>query len=121
MYTVIVETTFGASHQLTLGNGSKEPLHQHDWRVECAVSAYKVDKMGLVFDFNLLKTMLDDILSEFKDAQLENTPIFKKMNSSAENMAEYIYNKLEKMLGQNVKLEYAEVTEAPHCRARYSK
>jgi 6-pyruvoyltetrahydropterin/6-carboxytetrahydropterin synthase len=104
-----------------LPDGSKEPLHQHDWGVECAISAYKVDKMGLAFDFNRLKTMIDGIVAEFKNTQIENTPVFKNVNSSAENVAEYIYNRLEKMLGQNVKLEYVEVTEAPNCRARYSK
>jgi 6-pyruvoyltetrahydropterin/6-carboxytetrahydropterin synthase len=121
LYTVIVETTFGARHQLTLPNGSKEPRHYHDWGVVCAVSAYKVDKMGLAFDFNRLRTMIDGIVAEFKDTELEDSAIFKNMNSSAENVAEYIYNRLETMLGQKVKLEYVEVTEAPYCRARFSK
>jgi 6-pyruvoyltetrahydropterin/6-carboxytetrahydropterin synthase len=121
MYTVIVETTFEAQHQLTLGGGKKEPLHGHNWMAACAVSAYKVDAMGLAFDFNRLKAMLDGIVAELKGGRLEDTTIFKNVNSSAENVAEYVYNRLEKMLGQNVKLEYVEITEAPHCRARYSK
>jgi 6-pyruvoyltetrahydropterin/6-carboxytetrahydropterin synthase len=121
MYTVIVETMFGAQHQLTLPDGTKESLHRHNWQIACAVSTCKVDKMGLAFDFNRLKAMLDKIVAEFKDAKLEDTAIFKNINSSAENVAEYVYNQLEKTLDSNVKLEYAEVTEAPHCRARYSK
>ncbi|MDO8302438.1 MAG: 6-carboxytetrahydropterin synthase [Sedimentisphaerales bacterium] len=121
MYTVIIETIFDAQHQLTLRDGVKEPLHGHAWMAACAVSTYTVDAMGLAFDFNRLKAMLDEIVAEFKDVQLENTMIFKKVNSSAENVAEYVYNRLEKMLEQNVKLEYVEITEAPHCRARYSK
>ena len=121
MYTVTVETMFDAQHQLTLGDGAKEPLHRHNWELACAVSADKVDKMGLAIDFNCLKAMLDRIVAEFKDTKLEDTAIFKNINSSAENVAEYVYNRLEKMLDANVKLEYVEVTEAPHCRARYSK
>jgi 6-pyruvoyltetrahydropterin/6-carboxytetrahydropterin synthase len=121
MYTVTVETMFDAQHQLTLGDSEKEPLHGHNWMVACAVSAYSIDAMGLVFDFNRLKAMLDEIVAEFKGGQLENAAIFKNINSSAENVAEYVYNRLEKMLNQNVKLEYVEITEAPHCRARYSK
>jgi 6-pyruvoyltetrahydropterin/6-carboxytetrahydropterin synthase len=121
LYTVIVETIFDAQHQLTLGDGTKEPLHHHKWELACAVSTCKVDKMGLAFDFNRLKAMLEEIVAEFKDTKLEDTVIFKNMNSSAENVAEYVYNKLEKMLDLHVKLEYVEVTEAPHCRARYSK
>jgi 6-pyruvoyltetrahydropterin/6-carboxytetrahydropterin synthase len=112
---------FNAQHQLTLGDGTKEPLHHHNWGLTCAVSAYKVDKMGLAFDFNCLKAMLEESVAEFKDTKLEDTTIFKNINSSAENVAEYVYNRLEKMLDSNVKLEYVEVTEAPHCRARYSK
>jgi 6-pyruvoyltetrahydropterin/6-carboxytetrahydropterin synthase len=121
MYTVIVETTFDAKHQLTLPDGEKEPLHGHNWMAVCAVSAYSVDAMGLAFDFNRLKAMLDGIVAEFKGGQLENAAFFKNINSSAENVAEYVYNRLEKMLEANVKLEYVEITEAPHCRARYSK
>lgn len=121
MYTVIVETTFGAEHQLKLPDGSKEPLHYHDWGVECAVSAEKLDKMGLAFDFNRLKMMIDGIVAEFKNEPLEKSGIFKNMNSSAENVAEYIYNRLEKLLERDLKLEYVEVTEAPRCRARYTR
>lgn len=121
MYTVIVETTFDAQHQLTLGDSAKEPVHHHNWGLACAISTCKVDKMGLAYDFNRLKAMLDQIVAEFKDTKLEDTAIFKNINSSAENVAEYVYNRLEKMLDSNVKLEYVEVTEAPHCRARYSK
>jgi len=112
---------FDAQHQLTLGDGAKEPLHHHHWGLACAISTHKVDKMGLAFDFNHLKTMLDEIVAGFKGTKLEDTPVFKNINSSAENVAEYVYNRLEKMLDANVKLEYVEVTEAPHCRARYSK
>jgi 6-pyruvoyltetrahydropterin/6-carboxytetrahydropterin synthase len=121
VYTIIVETTFSAQHQLTLGDGSKEPLHSHNWGVACVVSAQKLDKMGLAIDFNRLKAMIDGIVSEFEGKQLEISPVFKNMNSSAENVAEYVYNRLKKMLEPNLKLEYVEVTEAPHCRARYSK
>jgi 6-pyruvoyltetrahydropterin/6-carboxytetrahydropterin synthase len=121
LYTVIVETTFNAQHQLTLLGGTKEPLHRHNWKVACAVSSRTLDKMGLAIDFNRLKAMIDSIAAELEGEQLESVSIFKNMNSSAENMAEYIYNRLEKMLAANVKLEYIEVTEAPHCRARYSK
>ena len=112
---------FGAQHQLTLADGAKEPLHHHNWGLACAISTGKVDKMGLAFDFNCLRAMLEEIVAEFKDTKLEDTAIFKNINSSAENMAEYVYNRLEKMLGSKAKLEYVEVTEAPHCRARYSK
>jgi 6-pyruvoyltetrahydropterin/6-carboxytetrahydropterin synthase len=112
---------FDAQHQLKLPDGTKEPLHHHNWGLACAVSADHVDKMGLAFDFNRLRAMLDQIVGGFKDTKLEDTPIFKNINSSAENVAEYVYNTLEKMLDTNVKLEYVEVTEAPHCRARYSK
>jgi 6-pyruvoyltetrahydropterin/6-carboxytetrahydropterin synthase len=121
LYTVIVETTFNAQHHLTLSDGTKEPLHRHNWRVVCAVSAQTLDKMGLAIDFNRLTAMIDNIAAELEGKQLEIVPIFKNINSSAENVAEYMYNRLEKMLAANVKLEYVEVTEAPHCRVRYSK
>jgi len=121
VYTVIIETTFNASHQLTLLNGSKEPLHRHKWKVETAISGDKLDKMGLLIDFNRLKIMVESITAGLTGTQLEKTPDFAHINSSAENVARFIYERLEKSLDRGLMLDYIEVTEAPGCRARYKK
>ena len=71
MYTVTVESTFTASHQLTMADGGKEPLHGHDWVVRVAVSADELDETGLAVDFNDLKAMIADVTEPFTGARLK--------------------------------------------------
>ena len=121
MFTVSVETHFWASHQLTLPDGSKEPLHHHNWAVTVDVSSSKLNSMGLVMDFRQLKAMVDNIVAVFDNIQLEKLDYFQRNDSSAENVAEYIYEKLEPKLPTGVKLENIRVVEEAGCSAKFSK
>jgi len=121
LYTVIVETSFKASHQLTLANGSKEPLHEHEWKIAVRVASKKLNKIGLVIDFHRLKCLLESAVSDIDGCQLENIEFFHKNNSSAENVAKYIYEKLEAMLPKSVQLKDITATEEAGCLAKFEK
>jgi 6-pyruvoyl-tetrahydropterin synthase len=121
LYSVVVETNFRASHQLTMPNGSKEPLHDHDWKIAALVSSKNLNKMGLVMDFRRLKSLVDNIVSDFDGQKLEQLEFFQKNISSAENVAKYIYEKLEAMLPKSVKLNGITVTEERGCIAKFEK
>lgn len=121
MFSVSVETRFRASHQLTMSNGSKEPLHYHNWVVTAEVSSEKLDDLGLVMDFCRLKKSLDKIVSKFDNIQLDSINYFKQYNSSAENVAKYISDKLEPKLPEGMKLSGIIVAEEPGCSAKFSK
>ena len=121
MFTIEVETRFWASHQLKLSDGSKEPLHQHDWVVTVKVSSEKLDSMGLVMDFGHLKAMVNEITSEFDNVRLDSVDYFQRNNPSAENVAKYIFEKLEPKLSAGVKLGSVRVVEEPGCSAKFSK
>ena len=121
MFTVSVETHFWASHRLTLPDGSKEPLHQHNWMATADVSSSKLDSMGLVMDFRRLKAMLDGIVAEFDNISLDRIDYFRQNNPSAETVAKYIYEKLELILPEAVKLEAVRVGETPGCWAKFGK
>ena len=118
MYRIIVSTCFRAGHQLNI-SGTVEPMHEHNWQVEAAVGGENLDKNGLLFDFNILKKMLDDIVGGFKDRKLEDSPAFRDKNASAENVSEYIYRTLEPRLAAGIRLLYVQVQEAEGCKARY--
>ena len=120
MFTVSILTTFTAGHQLKFPSGS-EPYHIHDWQVEAAVGGEKLDENGLLLDFNRLKKTLDDILAPFDQQALEEFDCFKNVNTSAENVAEYIFFSVKKQLPDSISLLYVEVTEAPNCKASYSE
>lgn len=120
MYTVTVESGFKAEHQLTFSDGRIEPLHSHDWIVRVAVSTEKLDEMGLAVDFNDLKKTIEMTVEPLDGATLEKLDIFESRNTSAENVAKYIYDQTRKLLGGDIHLDYAEVMEEAGCWARYS-
>jgi 6-pyruvoyltetrahydropterin/6-carboxytetrahydropterin synthase len=119
MLTVSVETCFWASHRLTLPDGSKEPVHSHNWSVTAYVGGNIIGNMGLVMDFRRIKAMLDDIVAEFDNVALDDVDYFQQNNSTAENVAKYIYEKLQPRLTKDVRLEAVKVTEEPGCSAKF--
>ena len=121
MFTVSVETHLWASHQLTLPSGSKEPLHHHNWSVAADVGGDKLDSMGLVIDFHRLKAMLDGIVDELGNRSLDKIDYFRQNGASAENVAKYIYEKLQAKLPKDINLNYIKVAEEPGCSAKFSK
>jgi 6-pyruvoyltetrahydropterin/6-carboxytetrahydropterin synthase len=121
MFTVSIETQFKASHQLSLSDGSKEPLHHHDWQVIAEVSSRKLNVNRVVMDFRLLKAMVDNIVKDLNNKILEKIDYFQGKNCSAETIAAYIYEKLEPALPDAVRLESTSVIEGPGCLAKFSK
>ena len=121
MFTISVETQFQASHRLVLADGSKESVHSHRWSVTAALSSDKLNSMGLVMDFGRLRAMLDDIVAEFDGRTLEAIGYFQKNNPSAENVARYIYEKLEPRLPKGVKLHEIKVVEEAGCSAKFGQ
>ena len=121
MFTIRVETHFRASHRLALPDGSMEPAHDHDWLVTADVSRRKLDEMGIVMSFQKLKAMLDEIISDFDKTALDTISYFQRSNSSGENVAKYIYEKLRVKLPEGVKLRSVRVMEEPGCWAEFGE
>jgi 6-pyruvoyltetrahydropterin/6-carboxytetrahydropterin synthase len=119
MFIISVERHFRASHQLVLPDGSKEPVHEHDWVVTVEVSSEKLNNMGVVMDFQSLQAMIDKIIAGFSNIALENIDYFQQNNPSAENVAKYIYKKLRIGLSGGVELLNVRVVEEPGCSAVY--
>ncbi len=121
LFTVSVETHFWASHQLTLPDGSKESLHHHNWAVTADVSSSELNSMELVTDFRWLKAMVDNIAADFDNIQLEQLDYFQRNNSSAENVAKYIYEKLKPKMPNGLKLNNIKVVEESGCSAKFGE
>jgi 6-pyruvoyltetrahydropterin/6-carboxytetrahydropterin synthase len=121
MFTISVETHFWASHQLVLQDGSKEPLHHHNWLVTVEVGSKKLNEMAVVMDFNELKAMVDNIAAEFDNKALNQTGCFQQNNPSAETVAKYIYDKIKIELPQGVQLMNVKVVEQTGCSAKFSE
>jgi len=121
LFSISVETNFSASHSLDLPDGGKEPLHQHNWIVCTKVASDKLNNIGLVMDFRILKAIVDNIVVEFSDMVLDKIDYFKQNGSSAEMVAKYVFEKLEPKLPASVKLKHIKVIEEPGCSAKFSK
>jgi len=119
LFRVSVETTFQASHQLVLADGTKEKLHRHNWVVTAVVSSDKLNETGLVMDFNQLEENVDSIISGFGD-NLNEVDYFLQKNPSAELVAKYVYEKLKPLLPSEVQLDSVKITEQLGCQAEFS-
>ena len=121
MFTVSVEMSFRASHQLTLADGSREAAHEHNWSVRADVSSEKLGGTGVVMDFHGLKRLLGEVVGELEGSTLESVGPLRENNASAENVAKYIYEGLQGKLAKGAVLESITVGEEPGCWAKYCK
>ena len=108
-FFITTKREFSASHQLRLYDGSLEPMHGHNWELRVVVTANKLDKIGVVMDFHELEKLVDGIISPLHNSHLNDSPAFKKLNPSAENVAFHIGNSLK--LPQRIRLLSVEVWE----------
>ena len=122
MYEVVVEDQFSAAHALKLYDGSYEPRHGHDWKVEVVARSEKLDSIGVVVDFEQLKPALKKVLSEISFISLNEHAAFKegKLNPSTENIARLIYDRLSASVqGGQARIVRVTVCETPDACASY--
>lgn len=119
MYQVSVESHFDAAHFLREYNGKCENLHGHRFGVVATLETEKLDETGLAYDFIKLKKHLNDVLSSYDHACINDVAPFDIINPSSENMAKTIYDRLAVKL-QGVRLTRVEIWESPVTHVTYS-
>jgi 6-pyruvoyltetrahydropterin/6-carboxytetrahydropterin synthase len=118
-YHVTVEAVFPATHQLSMYNGTLEPIHGHQWRVQAWFSGAELDEADVLIDFVKVEKLLADVLSGLRDRHLNDLPCFEETNPSAENLARCIFESLRDGLSSPELLRRVMVWEAPNCAAGY--
>lgn len=121
MFTVSVEISFKASHSIVLPDGCAEPQHEHDWAVVAELSSKKLNDMGVVMDFARLRAILNGAVAELDNISLGEFDYFQSRSQSAENIAMYVYEKIEPKLPDGLRLENVRVGEQIGCWAKYSR
>ena len=114
-----MEISFSAKHQLRLGQGALEQLHEHTWRVRVELQGPELAEEGLLVDFLKVKKLLGEIADKLKGRDLTNLPGLIGKNPSAENVARYFYEQLRGRFDIGVRLAGVTVAEAPGCWAAY--
>lgn len=121
MFTITVETRFEAPHQLRMPDGTAEPLHVHQWRVAVDISAEKLNSMGLVMDFRKVQKILDEVIQPLNGRNFDELDFFRDNNPSAENVARYLFERIEPALPAEVSLDFVKVRENPLCWAKFGR
>ena len=122
MYEVSYETTFCATHRLTREGRPLEPVHGHDWRVQAVAVGEDLDAIGVVVDFEHLKTAVGEVAARFHYRDLNEHAGLSGRSPSAEVVARYFFDEVRKGLGtEGRRLRRVSVWEAPGCSATYAE
>jgi len=101
MYELTVKDTFASAHNLRDYKGKCEHVHGHNYLIEASFESETLAQNGLAVDFNILKASLKAITDELDHKYLnEDVEFFRTNNTSAENIAKYIYDALKKSVTQ---------------------
>lgn len=109
------EFTFDAAHHLHAYDGKCKNLHGHTYKVVLGVSGYPDDR-GLVIDFADLKKIWKEKIEIYLDHRYLNETL-PPMNTTAENMVVWIYEKLAEALQEKsfegAQVEFIRLYETP--------
>lgn len=90
------------------------------------VSGDKLDRCGMLIDFKVLKSKLENIVEELDHRFLNELESFGgdggTCNPTAENIARYVYEKMSSALGvpgEGVRLRCVRIWESPDAWASY--
>ena len=94
MYEITILSHFSGAHRLRYLHGKCEELHGHNWKVEVSVVSNRLNKEGVVIDFNILKQKLEKVSKLLDHTYLNDLPFFSRKEPSSENIAKYIFDKI---------------------------
>jgi len=120
MYTIKVESHFNSAHSLRGYEGKCEDLHGHNWRVEVSMAAEELGEAGMVVDFKKLREALKTVLHGLDHKYLNDLAYFKEVNPTSENIARYIFYKVEDKFPELV-LDSVTVWETERASATYKE
>jgi 6-pyruvoyltetrahydropterin/6-carboxytetrahydropterin synthase len=98
MFEVSVEETFSSGHALRGYQGKCENVHGHNYRVKVTLAGPQLDSIGLLADFTALKRVLRGIIAVLDHQFLNDLEPFASVNPSAENLAKYFYDEMQRQL-----------------------
>ena len=119
MYELKIKKSFEAAHFLRNYQGRCENMHGHGYVVEVYIRSQKLNEIGYVMDFTKIKMHLDKVLSSLDHHCLNELDFFSTVNPTAENIACYIFEKLNDHIEENSSLYAVEVWETGQQSAKY--
>ena len=97
MYELSVEGAFEAAHQIPGYPGKCARLHGHNWVVSACVKGRKLDNLGMLVDFKVVKRELNAVLDRYDHRYLNELEPFRTgVTPTAEHLARLIFDELAK-------------------------
>ncbi len=122
MYELSVTGTFSSAHHLRGYGDPCERPHGHNWKVAAFVRCETLDGAGIGIDFKVLRARLREVLADLDHRDLNETPYFREVNPSAENIARHVFERLRALLaGGTVRLARVTVGENDDSGATYGE
>ncbi|MBU0467553.1 MAG: 6-carboxytetrahydropterin synthase QueD [Candidatus Omnitrophica bacterium] len=118
MFELKIKGEFSSAHLLREYDGKCKNLHGHNWKVEIEVFKEELDAIGMVADFGLLKSKMNEILDIVDHQCLNDLDHFKKVNPTSENIAKYIYAQYSKVIDP-IKVKSVSVWESDSSCVKY--
>ncbi len=119
MYELVVQKTFAGAHNLRDYDGECERLHGHNWKVEVTLKSDRLNRLGMVMDFKIVKKTLEEILSRFDHSYLNELEEFKQENPTTENVSRVLYDNLNEKLPSEIFITKVKTWESESCAAAY--
>ncbi|SDJ37159.1 6-carboxytetrahydropterin synthase QueD [Salimicrobium halophilum] len=108
------EFTFDAAHHLHCYDGKCKNLHGHTYTAVFGISGH-TDDIGLVIDFGDIKTIWKEQIEVHLDHRYLNDTL-PNMNTTAENMVVWCYEKMDAALADypnGCRVEFVRLYETP--------
>jgi 6-pyruvoyltetrahydropterin/6-carboxytetrahydropterin synthase len=125
MYQVTVEAGFSSGHYLRNYYGKCENPHGHNYKVRVTLAGDALDDSGLLLDFKLLKRVLKPTIDRIDHQMLNDLEPFTRLNPSAENLAKYFFDEVNRELGGTtdgrVRVKDCTIWETDTTSATYSE
>ena len=125
-YLIRARTEFSAAHVLHGYVGACNQIHGHNFKVEVEAEASDLDEVGMAIDFTELERLAASVTAELDHRFLNEVDPFTEVNPTAENIAAYVYRRIERALpsvprGDAVRLRAVTVSENDRSSVTYTE
>ncbi len=118
MFELSVKGDIASAHFLREYEGKCKNLHGHTWKIEVFIKSEKLDKVGMVVDFTVLKKQFKEFLIHIDHVCLNDLEYFKKVNPTTENIAQYVYRNFNQVIAP-LKISKVQVWESDASAVTY--
>lgn len=98
MYTLALRKKFIAHHHAATEPDAEHPLRSHLYLLEVMLEAEELDSQGMVLDLDELEAELNDILSLYRNQNLNKTEAFKDKIPTLEAFARVLGDAIDESL-----------------------